>query len=117
MKIQVTQKHIDEGRIVDSERCPVALAVKDVIWDGVFCHVSVTTEQITLSYKAPYVKEVYPLPKEAMKFISMFDNIPTKGVEPFEFDLPIKIYEKLNEADVELHNELEISRNTHWGDS
>lgn len=77
MKIQVTQKHINEGKRGECFNCPIALALLEATgqqWDVSF-HMACSWH-----YNLN-------LPEIAQEFIGRFDY--EKTVKPFEFELPI----------------------------
>ena len=97
MKIQITQEHIELGRLNKKNKnqpcmsCPIALALEDVID---LSSVTATVGQDVVSYclkggaSLPEVQSsdrLLPLPFEARTFIRRFDN--NVEVSPFEFEL------------------------------
>lgn len=80
MKIVVTQAHINAGAQQQCYRCPVALAIKDVVPKDF--QVVVTPQQALVG------GFMFLLPRSARAFIEVFDE--HRGGEPFEFDLPLE---------------------------
>lgn len=82
IKIEVTQKHIDNGKSEDCYSCPIALAVSEHLHEYVEAHVmhgSVSFLPITGR------DTVTKLPFEVRDFINEFDE--GGEVEPFSFEL------------------------------
>ena len=46
MRIIVEQRHLDEGKKVSADRCPLALAINDSLLDGYHAHVGVRTYSV-----------------------------------------------------------------------
>lgn len=90
MKISVTQEHISAGKKEDCQKCPIALAIIEVLPDT---HVSVFADLKSVcnapaQFRDAYVRingEARYLPREASDFIDSFDC--GRPVVPFEFDL------------------------------
>lgn len=84
MLIHVTQKHVDAGKANDCWRCPVALALSDVLmepWKPIVSGWGVTFVDTVLVVS----REVKEFPLELHCFIDNFDDgIP---VEPFSFEI------------------------------
>lgn len=77
MKINVTQKHIDDGKKRISDSCPIALAIK-----------AATGRRAVLvsGNEAQFGGKKYPLPTKARNFIRRFDH--GSGIRrPFAFEL------------------------------
>lgn len=77
MKIQVTQKHIDEGKPKCPNNCPVALA----LIDAGLLNVGVTPVWIRVEDKK------YHAPTGVYVFVQNFDE--GQKLEPFEFELDL----------------------------
>jgi len=79
MKINVEQRHIDNGVPHDGCNCPVALALKDYynMYDG-----------ITVGHAAYsiYKDQMYWFPREVTRFILDFDGGLTVNPISFEID-------------------------------
>ena len=73
MKIVVSQLHIDAGSPVDTNKCPIALSLRDM---GFIIHVSRNKVSLTKEYE---------LPLSARRFLVDFDD--GKNVQPFSFHL------------------------------
>lgn len=96
MLVQVTQKHIDEGKAGECCSCPIALAINDLLSDEF--ESAAGTKLITISgKKAGCVSLKLSAPVSAAKFIVDFDDFndeqmggqkPDKPV-PFSFELDI----------------------------
>jgi len=88
MLIQVLQSHIDSGNHGNCRSCPIALAVKDVIREGITPVVSVTRIGLLVDGGIPleYAWES-SLPKIATSFIVRFDA--SYEVKPFSFEIDI----------------------------
>ena len=80
MKIEVTQKDIDEGVQGECQLCPIALAFKR---KTKLKHVDVSGKYIVLYRRKS--NNLHELPKEAQTFIKRFDG--EKTVKPFSFEL------------------------------
>lgn len=78
MKIQVTEKHIKRGKRKCAWRCPVALALQDVL-DGPF----LVGKDCIYAGRNPYA-----CPKSVSRFVMRFDS--GKLVKPFTFVLKEK---------------------------
>ncbi len=78
MRVEVTQKHIDEGIPNDPESCPIALAIQDKgvsVWVGT---------QIKLSSDGLWLDTIsFAHTEVSTKFIRDFDR--GNGVEPHTF--------------------------------
>ncbi len=79
MIIQVTEDHIRLGKRSNSTRCPVALAVRDILPAAKILGTILIVE-------TPWLK--IHLPKKVTKFVEDFDHF--RPVEPFSFELQIK---------------------------
>lgn len=77
MTIEVTQKNIDEGKVLDCHACPVALALVD----AGFSDVTVGPGYTNVKEHKQWVRT----PEEALSFMIQFD----KGhpVSPFKFEI------------------------------
>jgi hypothetical protein len=84
MKIEVTQEHIDAGKIT-CVSCPVALAVKPFLRGDVI--IMVDGDEIVLRSIESHDYVIIDTPKDARDFIYGFDARET--VAPFEFELDI----------------------------
>lgn len=87
MKVNVTQKHIDDG-VPSHKHCPIALAIRETHLP-VDCGVDVKAscvEFITLDGEWVSSAEArYRLPQKAQRFVSDFDK--SKRVYPFKFEM------------------------------
>ena len=81
MKIEVTQKDIDNGVQGECQSCPIALAFKR---NSNIKRVYVNTKSIDVLHYGIGVKS-YELPKKAKTFIKRFDR--QEPVKPFSFEL------------------------------
>lgn len=83
--INVTIEHIEKGKKHDCGECPIALAIKEVVKDGV--EFGVGTGRVT--FQQPNSGEYHSeyLPLVATGFIMGFDR--GYPVVPFTFELPI----------------------------
>ena len=82
MRINVTQRDIDQGVRADPELCPIARAIRrhrDVTF------VKVGTNFVSISRGALNDSN---LPPEAIKWIALFDRT-AHSTKPFAFDLPV----------------------------
>lgn len=77
MKIKVTEEHIAKGRRGCCERCPVALAIREMTP----CE-SVRVSSVILRIADTHVA----LPWHAGVFVTDYDQ--GRPVQPFEFELP-----------------------------
>ena len=86
MRINVTQEHIDNGSVQNTESCPVALAV-----------VSQTGRMTRVFPDYIFIEGEtrIDLPSKAKQFVDDFDEL--KFVEPFSFNLPIKEKGQIND--------------------
>ena len=84
MKITVTQDHINKGYRFNTDRCPIALAVREKFPNAT---VSVTNQDIHV--KKWFLRR-YNLPKEAIHFVYDFDN--RLSVQPIEFEAKRKFF-------------------------
>lgn len=85
MRIRVEARHIEAGRKYSTRRCPVALAVAELI-TGV--DVVVSTHTIAaFAFDDDRQLWGFQLPPEAVAFVKSFND---RGVgSPFEFELPV----------------------------
>lgn len=80
MKVEVTQRHIDNGNRCDCWDCPIAKALSETL-SG---HVAVGSRDVNL----PGISgSDVPLPPEAIAFIKAYDA--GQQVQPFSFELPL----------------------------
>lgn len=80
MKINVTQKHIDNGKSGDGSYCPVALAIKEQT--NLNCFVG--------RYAINVNNKIIKYPKGVLGFICDFDyKFKTKNPQPFSFELEL----------------------------
>lgn len=91
LTVQVTQKHIDDGKPTDGCNCPVALAIREHFPGLVGPH-SVHVRAIYATVYLPDGRVLdAPLPREAQHFIKVFDAseeaLPADPFTPFEFTL------------------------------
>ena len=82
MKIEVTQKDIDEGVQGECTLCPIALAFKR---SSNFKRVYVNGKTIDVWYRGDQGIKTYELPKKAQTFVKRFDR--QEPVKPFSFKL------------------------------
>ena len=82
MKIEVTQKDIDEGVQGECTLCPIALAFKR---SSNFKRVYVNGKTIDVWYRGDQGIKTYKLPKKAQTFVKRFDR--QEPVKPFSFKL------------------------------
>lgn len=88
-RITVTQKDIDEGKAVDCDKCPIALAISRALG----YHVSVTR---SLAFIRGNEKFNAKIPDEVGQFIRYFDLFgkdngwSTGTIKPFTFELDIQ---------------------------
>ena len=77
--ISITQDHIDQGIRASCNKCPLALAIKEIFPD----------KKILVGYNVVFVNSYIgiELPEDLMEFIYSFDS--GKLVEPREFQLDI----------------------------
>lgn len=75
MRIAVTQEDIEQGQRVQSQKCPIALALKRA---GA---TDVSVGRVTAMVDGTH----YHLPTVVEQFVADFDS--GKEVEPFEFEL------------------------------
>ena len=93
MNIQVTQEHIANGEQNSCVACPVALAIREHVGEGVIIFVSDTTVQLVRYPKRTRKKR---LAKAATAFIRNFDtNDLTVGPFEFEFHIPSDFRKKV----------------------
>ena len=84
-KITVTRKHIKNGSPGEPADCPVALAVRDIVYDGVR-----VTDRTIFQICGPD----YHMPRSVQRFIQKFDvmnNKERRTLKPFSFFLRKKI--------------------------
>jgi hypothetical protein len=80
-KVSVSEIHIKSGIRTDCSRCPIALAIKDVLENESEISVGLGTLKV---YEGGVTRH-YELPSIAKSFISSFDS--KLSVEPFEFEI------------------------------
>jgi len=76
-QIAVTAEHIDQGKLGDPSKCPVALALREHFPDAT---ISVLCDDMWIG------EWTGTTPSEVAAFIDAFDH--SLFVEPFEFELP-----------------------------
>lgn len=77
MKISVTQAHIDTGVPIQCSKCPIALAVGDVV-----------VGEVAVGIRSLCIETYWiDLPSVAQQFIRAYDDGTV--VEPFEFEVEI----------------------------
>ncbi len=76
MKIYVRRRHIEGGKRLDCEMCPIALAIKEITGK----YTKVLTAIARVSAAPPFA-----LPHSARRFIQRFDS--GEPVKPFMFVL------------------------------
>lgn len=79
--ITVTKKHIRMGRRGDPERCPVAMAICEMLKPEYPLHVHANLVKIKN-------QGIFGLPKSVEKFIGRFD-FKKSSAEPFSFKLAL----------------------------
>ena len=91
MTIHVTQEHIDKGALSNSCKCPVALALQEVLQKQVFvCQTVAATYRIEASDLSSIGQyDDYGLPQSVADFVRRFDA--GQDVEPFTFELGARI--------------------------
>lgn len=82
MKIEVTQKDIDNGVQGECELCPIARAVKR---ETKRKHVRISREHVEIWRNKSNGSNFYELPKKAQTFVRRFDR--QESVKPFSFEL------------------------------
>lgn len=82
MKIEVTQKDIDNGVQGECQLCPIALAIKST---SNFKRVYVNGKFIEVWHRGNQGIKTYELPKKAQTFVKRFDR--QEPVKPFSFEL------------------------------
>lgn len=82
MKIEVTQKDIDNGVQGECQSCPIALAFKRTSNSK---RVYVNTKSIDVCHRGNQGVKTYELPKKAQTFVKRFDR--QEPVKPFSFEL------------------------------
>jgi hypothetical protein len=86
VKIQVTQKHIDEGQPRRCSECPVSMAIQE----KVIGQVQSLNKIITLWHPDGITyHDINPVPASITEFIDIFDNWRKGTCLPFEFELDI----------------------------
>lgn len=84
MKIEVTQKHIDEGTPMNSKDCAIARAIKDVVGKDA----EVAVSQFCYLVRMPDGREISVMTTpEMFGFISNFDRNKAEA-KPFVFEMP-----------------------------
>lgn len=86
--VHVTQKHIDEGKIGQCKRCPIALGIKEIF---PALDVQVGKTAVHIDVPPAVLRDTYRyarIPKEAEDFISAFDQ--GVNVKPFSFPLDVR---------------------------
>ena len=90
MRIKVTEKHIDDGKVACSWGCPVALAMEDQ--EGVH---GVQVGLATAEWRKDGNVCSGRLPNNAQDFIRAFDD--EEPVGPIEFDLEARRVERIHD--------------------
>lgn len=90
MKVKITQKHIDEGKRHHPCKCPIALALDELLVPpgGPTRYIYVGDESAWVGRDEKTCHR-FRLPLEARQFIRAFDERGSKIVSPCEMDLPI----------------------------
>lgn len=86
MNISVTKKHIKEGRKLDCNYCPVALAIREQLAEAKCVEVCDDMSKIISFYKGDEPME-FTAPDSVYEFVEHFDL--GEQVKPFVFALPI----------------------------
>ena len=86
MEIEVTKQHIKDGRKLDCNYCPVALAIRDAVTNSTCVEVCDDMSPIISFYKGDDLLE-FAAPDSVYEFIENFDL--GGSVKPFKFTLPI----------------------------
>jgi hypothetical protein len=84
LHINVTQQHIDRGKRCNSERCPVALSILEVLPETSYVSVDV---RIYVEPSDTYDYIAAESPDEVCRFTSAFDD--GKPVSPFSFEVEL----------------------------
>lgn len=84
--IEVTQKHIDEGKRGEANTCAVALALTDAT--GYSASVGTFSGTLFKIDRLSGVVADFDLPKPVTKWIKAFDSGSTVTPMSFEIDLP-----------------------------
>jgi hypothetical protein len=91
MQINVTEKHIENGKKRNCQFCPIALAIGEHLEEGFECHVSRYTLKIypasNQDLDSDFCLTEVNLPQECSTFIGLFDNYDP--VKPFTFEANI----------------------------
>ena len=78
MKIQVTQREIDDGEPGNAESCPVALAIMRTL----------DVDDVRVKYAEIWIEgQKFEAPLKVCGFVENFDDEDGDIPEPFEFDL------------------------------
>ncbi|QEM41504.1 hypothetical protein SEA_FORZA_34 [Gordonia phage Forza] len=92
LDVKVTQEHINKGQQSDCGRCPIALAVLELLGaDNYFVSVGATGIALTSKVNGDHHYAMFKMPYEAQKFVFAFDNphasnrAARAGIRPFEF--------------------------------
>lgn len=91
LKIEVTERDVEQGVPCTVSRCPVALAVKRAVrgMKGIK-FVSAATHQIIFSYKKKIDKKsTIKTPKTAREFMNEFDIGTDRKMFPFFFSIKL----------------------------
>jgi hypothetical protein len=83
MKVKVTKKHIMKGECLDSESCPIELALKESTHKRVKVIESDDIYIDGIQYRVPQKNDA----SEVNKFIENFDNGYLNRISPFSFEL------------------------------
>ncbi len=81
MQITVTQEHINEGKRLDCEKCPIALALSEATglsWSA----------GMMLMEASSTPPQVFPAPQSCIRFMGRFDEGIGEAVKPFTFEIP-----------------------------
>src|SRR5690349_15408919 len=88
VQIEVTEVDIANGQRDNCELCPVALAVKRYVSDGVLIDVNLTTVSFIVDTEEKWFSR---LPFWATVFIQAFDGSKADLIEPLTFPLSIPV--------------------------
>ena len=95
--VHLTQEHISRGQSSDCNKCPVALAINEVLATGFYAAVGGDTIRIfstTLLRKADsptghtYLVKEFFAPLEVSTFVDLFDTTEEAKPMSFELELP-----------------------------
>ena len=89
--IQITHKHICNGKAHSCSACPASLAIREYLGEvcaGAFVYQSVVIVQVhNDDDPLGYCSTDFPTPSAVQDFIRLFDNCPAMAL-PLEFEIP-----------------------------